>query len=202
MLTRLLTKFRTSHPTRPTSPVSETTFVEPLEGRQLLSSTLRVTSISADNRGEVVLTMNRSVRASTVTGSSVIIYLPGPDKKIGTADDVRFHAAVTYDPSTLKITIHGRLNLSITGDLGYRVRVLATKLLASNGTELDGEFKGAGVETGNGKAGGDLNFRVVAPKGNPTARFSTSLGTIKVELVPESGCCHSQQFHRLHQSGV
>jgi peptidyl-prolyl cis-trans isomerase A (cyclophilin A) len=156
--------------------------MEEVEGRTHLSATLRVVSITGDNRGEVVLTMNQAVNPATVNASSCIEYLPGPDGKIGTADDVRYHVAVTWDPSTLKITMHGRINLITTPDTGYRIRIIAGKLLAANGKELDGEYTGAGVASGNGKPGGDLDVKFTTPKGNPTVRISTSLGTMNVIL--------------------
>jgi len=156
--------------------------MEEIESRTHLSATLRVVAISGDNRGEVDLTMNEAVEPSTVNASSCILYLPGPDGIIGTADDVRYHVAVTWDPSTLRITMHGRINLITTPDLGYRIRIIATKLLAADGSELDGEYDGPGVPTGNGVPGGDLDCEFNLPKGNPTVRISTSLGTINVEL--------------------
>ena len=153
-----------------------------MEDRTHLSSSLRVTSIEADNRGEVVLTMNEPVEASTVNASSCLLYLPGPDGKIGTADDVRYHVAVTYDAATLKITLHGRINLTSSPDLGYRIKIIGDALLAANGTRLDGRYNGPGKESGNGHPGENLNAQVTTPKGNPTVRFSTSLGTINVQL--------------------
>jgi peptidyl-prolyl cis-trans isomerase A (cyclophilin A) len=157
--------------------------MEEIEPRTHLSATtLRVTAISADNRGEVDLTMNEAVNPATVNASSCILYLAGPDGKIGTADDIRYHVAVTWTPSTLRITLHGRIDLITTPNVGYRIRIIGTKLLAANGTELDGEFNGAGVPTGNGHPGGDLDAQMTGPKGNPTVRISTSLGTINVEL--------------------
>jgi peptidyl-prolyl cis-trans isomerase A (cyclophilin A) len=157
--------------------------MEQMEDRTHLSATLRVVSVTGDNRGEVVITMNEAVNPATVNASSCILYLAGPDGKIGTADDVRYHVAVTWDASSLRITMHGRINLITTPNVGYRIRLIATKLLAANGTELDGEFKGAGVESGNGKPGGDFDAEFTNPKGNPTVRISTSLGTINVELL-------------------
>jgi len=156
--------------------------MEQMEDRTHLSTTLRVVSVTGDNRGEVDITMNEAVDPATVNASSCILYLPGPDGKIGTADDVRYHVAVTWDPSNLRIVLHGRINLITTPDLGYRIRLIGTKLLAANGTELDGEFNGAGKESGNGKPGGDFDCEFTSPKGNPTVRISTSLGTINVEL--------------------
>ncbi|MBV8781941.1 MAG: peptidylprolyl isomerase [Phycisphaerae bacterium] len=156
--------------------------IESLEDRKLMASTFRITSISADNRGEVVLQMNQAVNASTVSASSVLLYTAGADGKLGTSDDVRQHFAVTYDSSTEKITLRGRLDLTRLPDTGYRVRVLSTKLLSAAGQELDGEFKGSSVASGNGRSGGDCNFRVEAPSGNPEVRISTSEGTMTVQL--------------------
>ena len=178
---------RNARPGSPSSssPSSSRITIESLENRQLLSGTLRVTSISADNRGEVVLQMNQAVNVSTVSASSVLLYTPGADHKIGTADDVRQHFAVTYDPTTLKITLRGRLDLTTLGDYGYRVRVIGPKLLSSTGTRLDGEFNGASVQSGNGIAGGDLDFAVKANTGDPIVRISTNEGSMTVELYQD-----------------
>jgi peptidyl-prolyl cis-trans isomerase A (cyclophilin A) len=184
VLDRFISKLR-KLPKEPshTKKIRQPVVMEEMEDRTHLSTTLRVVAISGDNRGEVDLTMNEAVNPATVNASSCILYLPGPDGKIGTADDVRYHVAVTWDASTLRITLHGRINLITTPDLGYRIRIISTKLLAANGSELDGEYNGAGVETGNGHAGGDLDCEFTAPTGNPTVRISTSLGTINVLLL-------------------
>ena len=189
MLRRLLSRVNNKstlnpRPARSTRKSCRAT-VESLEDRKLLSSTLQVTGITADNRGEVTLTMSRSVNVSTVSASSVILYTPGKDGIIGTADDVRQHFAVTYDPSTLKITLRGRLDLTTLGDHGYRVRVISTKLLSTKGQELDGEYTGPSTPSGNGKNGGDLDFAVKAATGDPVVRVSTSEGTLNVQLYSD-----------------
>jgi cyclophilin family peptidyl-prolyl cis-trans isomerase len=176
--------------------------MEPIEDRTHLSSTLRVVNVTGDNRGEVVLTMNQAVNAATVNASSCILYLPGSDGKIGTADDVRYHVAVTWDASTLKITLHGRINLITLPDNGYRIRIIATKLLAANGSELDGEYKGANFASGNGHAGGDFDAEFNLPKGNPTVRFSTSLGTINVQLFQSKVSATVKNFLRYANDAV
>ncbi len=131
-----------------------------------MSAALKVASISADNRGEDTITFNQPIKASSVSASTFIIYTPGKDKKIGTGDDQRIHAAVTLDSTGTKVTIHGRLDIVTSGDLGYRIRLIAGSILSTKGKPLTGS----------------ANYKVTSPSGNPTARFSTSAGVIKVSL--------------------
>lgn len=163
---------------RPTSK-SRPQFIEPLEGRQLLSATTRISSVTADNRGEVILSVAGGLDASTVTKSGVQAYTAGPDGQLGTSDDVHLPASVRYSSSLNRITISAQ----VSADVAYRVRVVSSRVLDSQGRQLDGEFTGAGTQSGNGHTGGIFEFAATRDtSATPTARMYTSAGTISLTL--------------------
>src|SRR5580704_10351055 len=92
-------------------------FFETLEDRTLLSAPPTVTSVQADNRGQVIITLSRSVTG--VSKSSVKLFTVGADGIIDTADDVRQPSQVIYTASNERITIKGKL----TAGSAYRVRL-------------------------------------------------------------------------------
>ena len=67
----------------PTNPM-----VESLENRRLFAAP-RATSIITDNRGEVQITFDTALNASTVTSANVQVHTAGADDTFGTADDVK-----------------------------------------------------------------------------------------------------------------
>ncbi|WP_428937961.1 peptidylprolyl isomerase [Fontivita pretiosa] len=150
-------------------------FFETLECRTLMHLPA-VAGVIADNRGEATITLNAAVDPSTVSKTSVYMYLHGPDRKLGTADDARVPASVRLSGN--RITVRG----SIPAGTSYRVRLIASRIKATDGHNLDGEFKGR-FPSGNGVAGGDFNFLAVNDKSDtPLARISTTMGAIAIRL--------------------
>jgi cyclophilin family peptidyl-prolyl cis-trans isomerase len=151
--------------------------MQPLEGRKLMSVT--ITSAVADNRGEVTLTVGGQADPATVSRRSVLIYTPGDDGILNTADDVKETAPVRYYPSAKRIVIRGNL----APNTPYRVKIVAARMTDLDGEMLDGDFKGASVASGNGKAGGNYEFFAdVDDTTAPLLRMSTSLGNITYKL--------------------
>lgn len=152
--------------------------LEPLEGRKLLSGTAAVISTVADNRGLVQIRFNKALTNSTVTKKNIKVYTTGADGKFNTADDVAVSETVSYSASKKQITI----NSAVAADTQYRVKIFASKVKDIDGLKIDGEFKSGG-KSGNGKQGGDFDFRVKRDtSANPVARFLTNSGTINVKL--------------------
>lgn len=155
--------------------------VEPLEPRILLSGDLTVvTAIEADNRGLIELFVSHDLNPATVTSQAIRVLLPGNDGLLGTPDDALASIVVTYTAATRKITI----SANIEPGQRYGVRIDGSLIRDSNGRQLDAEFNGQGVNTGNGVEGGILEFfpRV----GEQTVvRFRTVLGDIFVEMFTQ-----------------
>lgn len=155
---------------------TQTRFVENLEGRQLLAAGPRVTSVSADNRGEVQINLSESVTG--VNKTSVRMFLAGPDNVVGTADDVNANAAVSYVSSKKRIVV----KKDLAAGTGYRIRVADTVVSSTTSEKLDGEFLNNG-KSGNGTAGGSYSFQAKNDKGsNPRARFYFNIGAIDLVL--------------------
>lgn len=151
---------------------------EILEPRLLLSGDAPcITRIEADNRGLVVMTVNRDLVGSTVNANSVQLFRAGADELLGTEDDELVVRTVTYDAANRRI----RLLAELPANARYRVVVDASQVIGANGFLLDGEFTGAGTPTGNGVAGGNLEFFSRTPA-TEVARFENVLGTIDVRL--------------------
>ncbi len=151
-------------------------FVESLEGRQLLAAGPRVTSVSADNRGEVQINFSESL--SGVNNKRVRMFLAGVDNIIGTSDDVNANASVSYVTSRKRIVI----KKDLPAGTAYRVRVDDTVVSAGTGEKLDGEFKNNG-KSGNGDAGGSYSFQVKNDKGsNPRVRLYYNIGAFDIVL--------------------
>jgi hypothetical protein len=64
--------------------------VEQLEGRTLFALPAHVTSITSDNRGEVIMNTDRSLNPATITTASVLVFTYGAD---GLAADAGRHQA-------------------------------------------------------------------------------------------------------------
>jgi len=153
--------------------------LEQLEPRALLSAAPQVASVIADNRGEVLVSLNRSVKSATVTRGSVLVFSAGPDGIIGNADDVKLSASVSWNGDAKRITIrtHG-----LSAGEGYRIKLNATKIVNTAGQHLDGEFSGTFV-SGNGVQGGNFECQFKNDKSKtPSARMSTSDGVITLKL--------------------
>lgn len=151
-------------------------FVEGLEDRLLMTAAPKVLAVVADNRGEVVITLSRTVTG--VSKSSVKLFTVGANGAIGDADDVRQPAQVIYTPANGRITIKGKL----AANAGYRVRIDAKLVLSLDGRKLDGEFNGS-FPSGDGRPGGNFAFLVKNDKSlTPTVRMSTSAGVITLRM--------------------
>lgn len=181
--------------------------MEPLEGRLLLSGDLLcVTSIVADNRGQIVLAFAGPVRSSSLNQNSVQVTTAGADGLIGTDDDVRVSTSISIGADRRTVTIRA----NTPADARYGVRLVASEIKGEQGNEFDGEFNGADELTGDGVAGGDLVFFTRAPV-TQIARITTVLGDIDVELFRQetpltvanflsyanAGVWDSTFFHRL-----
>ena len=91
---------------------------ERLEDRQLLSAA--ISSISADNRGMVMLGVTQDLNPSTVNSKTVQILVGGLDGQLGTKDDLRKRASVKYSQDTDTITISAKVPVNTR----YRVLLM------------------------------------------------------------------------------
>lgn len=191
--------------------LSEAPVFESLEPRLLMAGDLfSVTSIIADNRGQVVLAFSHDVDASTITNDSVRITTAGPDAIIGTADDVNEARTASYDATNRRLTI----TATVPADQRYRVFVSGSLLRDGTGRVLDGEFRGGSTISGDNVAGGDLVFFTRRAE-TLVARFSTNQGIIDVNLFLDRtpltvrnflnyanrGVWDRTMFHRAAESG-
>ncbi|HMB96327.1 MAG TPA: peptidylprolyl isomerase, partial [Tepidisphaeraceae bacterium] len=152
--------------------------IEPLENRTLLSGA-EVTSVLADNRGEVIITLNAQVDFATVNKTSVQVYSPGPDGILGNADDARVPASVRWTDTGNRITIEGQ----IAADTPYRVKLVASRMRDDDGTPIDGDFFGS-FPSGDHHGGGNFEFQVKSDKSaTPLVRMSTTAGVITLALL-------------------
>ena len=169
MLTSLFRNLRHTHPH--IAPASLP--LDPLEPRFLLTAAPRITDVSADNRGQVVITLDQPLKPASVSSKSAAIYTTSKGK------DRNAKAAVSYSTTTNQIT----LATTLPADTPYKIYLNSKLVKGADGQALDGEFKKPGKITGNGIPGGDL---LVSAKSPPAAklvaRFSTVLGNIDVRL--------------------
>ena len=146
--------------------------IEGLEKRQYFADTLRVGSVQADNRGEVVVRF--SERTTGVKGSAFQVYTAGTDGKLFTADDKRENVGYAYSVNKKQLTIRGKL----PKDTPYRIKLDGKTRIKSEATGLllDGDFNGA-FASGDGRAGGNFEAQFNRDKsGTPTAIVRTSAG--------------------------
>jgi cyclophilin family peptidyl-prolyl cis-trans isomerase len=161
---------------------------EPLEDRALFSASLpplmpmaavapaRVATAYTDNRGGVTMTFSAALNVSTLGPKSASLFSPGPDAKLGTADDVRLKTAVKYRGGVLT------LSAGVKANRAYRVVLDAKTVRDVNGKALDGEFNGPGVASGNGVAGGNFNVVTKAPA-KTAYRFTVITGVGQTSYV-------------------
>jgi cyclophilin family peptidyl-prolyl cis-trans isomerase len=150
--------------------------IEPLEGRVLLhGGPLQVHSVVADNRGEVLISMNQPVRASNVNTGAIQMYTAGADNVLGTRDDARVTTQLNYQPTGARIVIRSEL----PAGTGYRVKLVSARIGTADGhAKLDGEFNG-NYPSGNGAEGGNFEFQVKNDKSRtPLVRMSTDEGAL------------------------
>ena len=165
----------------PASAPARATVVEQLEQRKMMAT--HVTAISTDNRGEVLLTLSADLDPKTVNRRSIQLYSTGSDGTPATADDVKQNIRLKWFPSNNRLHIR---TLGLRADTTYWFKLSAKQVRDTNGDSLDGEFNGAGKRTGNNVVGGDLIVVSKRDKGTrPEARFSTTVGTIDVNLFKD-----------------
>ena len=170
--------------------------IEGLENRMLMKAPPKVISVIADNRGEVQITSSRTL--TNISKSTVKAYTQGPDNILGTADDVRVPASVSYDVNNFRITVRA----TVAAGTGYRVGIDA-KVVTSVGDvrRLDGEYLGT-FPTGNGVPGG--NFAVLTKNDKsttPTVRMSTSSGVITMKMRGDKAPASVTNFLTYANSG-
>ena len=178
-----------------------TDLMESLECRTLFSALgPQVTTIVADNRGQVKLTFSQALNASTVNANTVRILTAGTDGVLDTADDVAVPVNLQYSGNTLYITANTPANKL------YRVEVLsgANGLLGKNKRQLYGN-------SGPGGLGG--NFEDETTAANFVVRYNTTAGVMNVALsthtpitnqnfvnYANSGAYDASIFHRIEPS--
>lgn len=154
--------------------------LEQLEARQLFAAAPYITSIVSDNRGEVVMTTDRSLNPESINTRSVLLFSVGADGEALTADDIKWPVRPIYTESNRQIRIR---TTGLEANTTYFVKLSARQIYAWDGAKLDGEFRGAGLRTGNGAAYGDLLFVSRRDQtASPTARFFTRFGGVNVAL--------------------
>ena len=152
---------------------------ERLESRRLMSAP-KCISITADNRGEVLITFDQPLISSTVSGRSVQMHTPGADGLLGNADDVKVQGRVRWTAGSNRIRF---ITDQLPANATYYMKVSSKIAKGLDGTRIDGEFNGPGLPSGDGNSAGDLLFVAKRDKGtNPIARMTTSLGAINVKL--------------------
>ncbi len=163
-----------------TAPARHPSTCEQLEGRVLMhDGPLKVAGVVADNRGEILISMNQAIRASNVNTGAVQMYTAGPDNVLGNADDTRVTTQLNYQPTGARMVIRSNL----AAGTGYRIKLVSGRIGTADGHSLlDGEFNGA-FPSGNNLAGGNFEFQVKNDKGNtPLVRMSTSEGAITLRM--------------------
>jgi cyclophilin family peptidyl-prolyl cis-trans isomerase len=161
-------------------------FVESLEGRVLMhEGPLKVTSVIADNRGEMIITLNQAIRPSNVNTGAVQMYTAGPDGILANADDTRVATQLNYQSTGNRIIIRSTL----PADTGYRIKLVSTRIETPDGdVHLDGEFSGTfpsgnNLSGGQGVSGGNFEFQTKNDRTTrPITRWSTSAGVMNVAL--------------------
>ncbi|RYG87241.1 hypothetical protein EON77_02410 [bacterium] len=158
------------------------TMIDALEPRRMLAADttlLRVKSVTADNRGEILVQF--SERATGVKGSAFQVYTAGADGKLYTSDDKRETVGFTYSKAKKLL----RIVANIPKDTPYRLKLDGKTRIKSeaNGSLLDGDFVSASRASGDGVAGGNYEMQVQRDTGkSPEVKIRTSVGDITVRM--------------------
>ena len=161
-------------------------FVESLEGRVFLhTGPLQVAGVVADNRGEIIITLNQAIRASNANTGAIQMYTPGADGVLGNADDARVTTQLNYQSTGNRIIIRSTL----PADTGYRIKLVSERIETPDGdVSLDGEFSGTfpsgnGSQLPGGTKDGNFEFQTKNDRSTrPITRWSTSAGVMNVAL--------------------
>ena len=164
------------------------TMIDALEPRRLFAaSLLRVSSVTADNRGEILVQF--SERTTGVKGSAFQVYTAGADGKLYTGDDVRQSVGFTYSKGKKLL----RVVADIPKDTPYRLKLDGKTRIRNeaDGSLLDGDFVSASRASGDGVAGGNYEMQVQRDTtATPTVRLRTNIGninlTVRKDLAPIS----------------
>jgi len=168
--------------------------MEPLEGRRLFASP-QVVSMYADNRGEVQITFDQQLNATTVSTRSVFMFLPGNDGAFLTADDVKITGRVKLITGGRRVWFRPAESVPFPAGSAYAFTIKSKTVRSAAGERIDGEWNGAGVRSGDGVAGGDVMILGKRDKGlNPTARISTGVGNIDVRLFLDKTPANAVNF--------
>lgn len=169
--------------------------MEHLENRLLMRAPrpVQIATAYLDNRGQAFFTVTVQLDKETLSRKTASIILPGVDGVFGTADDARQYTAVGYRKGRLSLRADLPLNTP------YRVRLNASVIKDINGLALDGEFKGNGVASGDGFAGGNYDV-VTATPSKVRVRFSTVAGYINVGLYKNTPTTRSNFLHYANEA--
>ncbi|MGA2231173.1 MAG: peptidylprolyl isomerase [Tepidisphaeraceae bacterium] len=156
------------------SPRSKSVALEPLENR-LLFTAYTISSIIADNRGSVIMTVNSNVNGATVNAQDVLMYKAGPSGNPANSDHIQVKTNVSYNSGLEQILIASKKNLPIATP--YEIVVKGSDILNEEGVALDGNQ--------DGTPGG--TYRVVTSiKSHKVAVFATPFGNMIVKLADTS----------------
>lgn len=169
---------------------------ETLEGRKLFAASPHIISVLPDNRGQVLIKFDAALTASTVNASSVALYTAGTDGRLGTADDQKVNATVSYADATRTVTVTS----AITANTTYRIRVSDT-VKGANGARLDGEYTRPSQPSGDGVPGGIYDVSTT-PKAQQIVRFTTRAGSFEVLLRGDEAPQTVANFLSYANSGV
>jgi cyclophilin family peptidyl-prolyl cis-trans isomerase len=186
--------------------VNRNVSLETLENRLFMhTGPLKVNSVVADNRGEMLITLNQAIRASNVNTGAVQMYTGGPDGIVGNGDDTRVTTALNYQSSSNRIVIRSTL----PAGTGYRIKLVSTRIETPDGdVHLDGEFNGSfpsgnGLSGGQGVSGGNFEFQTKNDKtSTPLLRMSTSAGVLTLRMRKDVAPKTVNNFFTYANSGV
>jgi len=142
-----------------------------------------ISSVVTDNRAQAIFMVDSALNRTTLNTSSIQMYTTGADQRFGTADDVRVKIGIFWNAAQNKITTKVADPSKFAADTPFRLRLQGSKIKTLTGTSLDGEYRGASARSGNGNAGG--NYDIISSAvttGDPTARITTTDGTMNVKL--------------------
>lgn len=134
-----------------------TATIDQLEPRRLMAaSLLRVRSITADNRGEILVQFTE--RATGVKGAAFQVYTAGADGKLYTSDDQRESVGFTYSKGKKLL----RIVANLAPNTPYRLKLDGKTRIRKedDGSLLDGDFVAGNRASGDGVAGGNYEMQV------------------------------------------